>query len=57
MMCWRCGSTLAEITLAEMVASFSGAVPPTEHVFDRWIISSVDDGDTVSETRGLRHGV
>ena len=45
----RCGSTLADI-----VAAFSGAVPPTEHVFDRWIISSVDDGDTVSETRCLR---
>ena len=35
-------------TLADMVAAFSGAVPPTEHFFRRRIISSLDGGDTVS---------
>ena len=39
----RCGSTLAE-----MVATFSGVVPPTEHFFRRRIILSLDGGDTVS---------
>ena len=41
----RCGSTLADI-----MAAFSGAVPPTEHFFKRWMISSLDGGDTVSAT-------